>query len=126
MVFGFDDNKNKVEVYPKNDFVVISETITNITQQPAGFYSGFARLTGQVLLSNYGISDLRKYMIISINTCEFNDDWNLGTDWPAPSEAAMIYPNVWCDSTDYNSLKINVFSSSGASVKVRILLLKVA
>jgi hypothetical protein len=65
-------------------------------------------------------------MIVSINTCENDDDWACDTVYPAPTQQASIYPNAWCDSNDGNSLKINVFSNTGASVKVRILLLKVA
>ncbi len=150
MAYGFDENKNKVEMYPasevytkdevysknesyskdevysKDDFVVISETVTDIQQGSLEYYKGFLKLSASVLLSKYNISDLRNYMVVSINTCENDDDWYCDSVHPKPTQQGSIYPNAWCDSNDGNSLKINVFSNTGANIRVRILLLKVA
>lgn len=54
MIYGFNENKEKVEI------VVVRESVTVAQGNPRGF----GRISGAKLASDYGMTDLSKYVLV--------------------------------------------------------------
>ena len=116
MIHGFDDsNKEKIEVYSKDDFVIITGTAT----VPASASYGIA-ISSSSLLNNYGIDDLSKYVPITINQTRATYE-----DWISPNivNGSHVYPYVVLGST----LQIQLYNTGTSSrdIPYRVVLMKV-
>lgn len=83
MVYGFDDNKNKVEVVKKEDFAIIS--LTNVLL-PAG-------TTGEkdITFPQYGISNIDDWIVEGVEYAAAG-----GSMWFVPYRVSdgEIYPQI--------------------------------
>lgn len=96
MVYGFDEYKNKVEMYPasevytkdeamaKDKFVVVQETVT-IPQASSGSRS-HARISGATLSSDYGMTDLTKYILVGWSYSASNNSFKQSTNHVVESD----------------------------------------
>lgn len=114
MIYGFNDNKEKVEVVKSDDFAFYEGTINNVAA------SSISTITVQQ--SELGISDLENWMVVSNYELSSTNSWmtyfrdNYGE-----------YPKTVIRETE-QILRITVYNadSSKRNIPVRVLLKRVS
>ena len=122
MVYGFNDNKEKIEVYSKSDFVVITKTSSNVA---AGTETFATIYNSDLVAAGINPADINKYAVISVEqklgTGSFHSGI-IGSTNVLPRVVRIIESSP---QNNYMRAYVKNTSESTNNVTVRVVLLKV-
>ena len=135
MNYGFNDDKEKVEVlakaeaFPKSDIVVLTTEEKNINGGSVGYWD-----INSTTLANYGISDIKNYIVLGVSSEQIysssTPDPDNTIEFQSRKKAAsqnLNYPMAYITKTD-NSLMVAEFNQHETvhRYKCKVVLIKVA
>lgn len=128
MIYGFNDSKEKVEVYAKNEVYSKNEVYTKEQSLPrasikivrasienvAAVSTGRTTLSASVLNTVFGIEDITEWTIVGLSYELSSYSWTHGGD----VYNGVFYPYV--SMTDTKGLEFHVFNWAGSSQTINI------